>query len=198
MGDRVVVRARDLDDPVVLHVEREVAAHAAVGADRVGVASGATRPTCRLRACRTRCVTSARRSGTRRCSCRSTRTPSRAAARRTRWRCGRRSRARRRRWRTCSATARRTRRRTCSRGCTSRSRARRGRCRPSPARGRSQPSGHQVARGERCACGRAQDPAVPAARSAPGARRTGAGSSARRTRSRGRPTRRAARAPACG
>ena len=51
-------------------------------------------------------------------------------------------------------TARRRRRRTCSRGCTSRSRARRARCRPSPGRGRWPPSGRPARRGGRCACGR--------------------------------------------
>ncbi len=58
--------------------------------------------------------TSARRSGRRRCSCRSTRTPSRAAARRIRSRYGRRNRGRLRRSRTCSARRYRRLRRICS------------------------------------------------------------------------------------
>ena len=66
----------------------------------------------------------------------------------TRSRCGRRSRGRRPRWRTCSATARRTRRRTCSRGCTGRSPARRGRCRPWRA-GRRWPRRRRSGRGRR-------------------------------------------------
>ena len=69
------------------------------------------------------------RSGRRRCSCRSRRTPSPAARRRTRSRCARRSRGRRPQSRTCSGDPARTPRRTCSRARTCRSRGRRARCR---------------------------------------------------------------------
>ena len=130
LGHRRVERRGHLDDPLVLDVQVDRAAHAAVRADRVGHGLGVSDPTCRPRACRTRSWPSARRSGTRRCSCRSTRTPTRAAARPPRSRCARRSRVRRPRSRTCSGRPRRTPRRTCSRGCTSSSRGRRGRCRP--------------------------------------------------------------------
>ena len=91
MGDGVVLRARHLHDPVVLRVQREVAAHAAVGADRVGGRLARLVPVARRPASSTRCGASAPRSGTRRCSCRSRRTRSRAGRRRARWRCGRRT-----------------------------------------------------------------------------------------------------------
>ena len=103
----------------------------------VSVLVCATRPTCRRRACRTRSWPSVRPSDRPRCSCRSTRTPTREAGRRTPSRCARRTRGRRRRSRRCSDDPVRTPRRTCSRGCTSRSRARTDRCRSSPARRRS-------------------------------------------------------------
>ena len=94
--------------------------------------------------------------GTRRCSCRSRRTPTRAAGRRPRWRCGRRSRGRPPRWRRCSARRRRRPPRTCSRGCTCCSRARRDRCRSSPAGRRSRPARRRARRGGRARARRAR------------------------------------------
>ena len=52
--DRGVGRRHDLDDGVVLDVEREVASDAAVARRWCRSGSGVTRPTCRRRACRTR------------------------------------------------------------------------------------------------------------------------------------------------
>ncbi len=91
-GDVVVVGARDLHDRIVLHVQLEVAADAAVGADRRASRPARRASTPPPRAARARCGTSARPSGRPRCSCRSRRRPTRAARRRTRSRCGRRSR----------------------------------------------------------------------------------------------------------
>ena len=120
------------------------AAHAAIRADGVGDL-WPTRPKCLPRACRTRAWPSARPSGRRRCSCRSRRTPTRGAGPPARSRSGRRTRVRRPRSRTCSGRPRRTPRRTCSRGCTSSSRGRRGRCRSSSAGRRWRPR-HRRAR----------------------------------------------------
>ena len=139
LGHRRVERRGDLDDPVVLDVELDRAADAAVRADRVGHGLRRLVPGARLahvvlgleheRAGRADAdAVAAVDAGA-----------TRAAGRPARSRSGRRSRARRPRSRTCSGRPRRRPRRTCSRGCTSSSRGRRGRCRSWSAGRRSRP-----------------------------------------------------------
>ncbi len=73
----VVVGRRDLDDLVVLHVKGQGAAHAAVGADGVGLGLALLVPRAGGPAVELGLEDQARRWGRPRCSCRSTRTPSR-------------------------------------------------------------------------------------------------------------------------
>ena len=177
VGDLDIQRRGDLHDPVVLNVERERAAHAAIGADRVGLRLPRFVPLARPAAARTRCGTSGRRSGRRRCSCRNRRTRNRAAEHCLRSRSGRRSPGRRRRSRRCSGRRCRTPRRTCSRGCTSRSREHTGRCRSSPA-GRRSPRRSRRAGDDGPARGRRAPPAGDGGRRRPVA--LGAGAVSRR------------------
>ena len=131
--DVVVERRRGLHD--LRHPARgaQRAADAAVRADRVGRRLPRLVPLAAHAQVEFAASPSARRWDTPRCSCRSRRTRSPAAAPRTRSRCARRSRARPPRWRTCSGDPCRTPRRTCSRARTWRSRGCRDRCRSSPA-----------------------------------------------------------------
>ena len=133
----------------------EVAADAAVRADRAVPRSAPPRPTRRPGAEVVLALDMSAPVGHTRCSCRNRRTPTRAAARRARWRCARRSRGRRRAianvfwWSTPHASTH------GNRGCTSSSRARRGRCRAS-RRGRrpAARSARDARRSRRCSAAR--------------------------------------------